>query len=100
MVDSVFKFESSYSSGPGPTAQLIMKKLTEGLQPTVARLRDDSAEHAGHVGVQNSESNETHFHVLLVSDKFEGLALIDKHRLVNELLDIELKSGQIHALQI
>ncbi|KAF9798646.1 hypothetical protein SFRURICE_006976 [Spodoptera frugiperda] len=42
---------------------------------------------------------ETHFKVVVVSDKFEGLPLIKRHRLVNDILKDELQSG-VHALSI
>ncbi|KAF9406972.1 hypothetical protein HW555_012842 [Spodoptera exigua] len=42
---------------------------------------------------------ETHFKVVVVSDKFEGLPLIKRHRLINEILKDELQSG-VHALSI
>ncbi|CAH0703026.1 unnamed protein product [Spodoptera exigua] len=42
---------------------------------------------------------ETHFKVVVVSDKFEGLPLIKRHRLINDILKDELQSG-VHALSI
>ncbi|XP_047984333.1 bolA-like protein DDB_G0274169 [Leguminivora glycinivorella] len=42
---------------------------------------------------------ETHFKVVVVSDKFDGLPLIKRHRLVNEILKEELQTG-VHALSI
>ncbi|GBG24843.1 BolA-like protein 1 [Hondaea fermentalgiana] len=43
--------------------------------------------------------SETHFKVVVVSDKFEGLKLIERHRLVQSTLDAELQGG-VHALSI
>lgn len=43
--------------------------------------------------------SESHFRVLVVSSQFEGLPLIQRHRLVNEALKEEL-SNCIHALAI
>jgi BolA protein len=43
------------------------------------------------------KNSETHFKVLIVSPLFEGKSRIDRQRMVNETLDIELKSG-LHAL--
>ncbi|TRY79687.1 hypothetical protein TCAL_09899 [Tigriopus californicus] len=40
-----------------------------------------------------------HFEVMIVSDVFKDLALIKRHRLVNETLTEELESG-VHALSI
>ena len=53
-------------------------------------------EGAGHM----SPSGETHFKVIIVSDVFEGKILIDRHRLVNECLAIELSEKGVHALSI
>ena len=44
-------------------------------------------------------NSETHFKVTIVCDEFEGLRLIMRHRLVNELLAEEL-AGPVHALAI
>lgn len=59
-----------------------------------------------HLEVINESSNhnvpkgsETHFKVVMVSDKFAGLQLIQRHRLVNEILHEEL-AGPIHALSL
>ena len=49
-------------------------------------------------GVQHGE---THFNLTVVSSKFEGVALIERHRLVNEILKDHLdptKGGTVHAL--
>lgn len=45
------------------------------------------------------KGSETHFKVVVVSDAFEGLALIKRHRAVNAALKDELASG-VHALTI
>ena len=42
--------------------------------------------------------SESHFKVTIVSHQFEGLMLIKRHRLVNKVLEQELK--QIHALAL
>lgn len=43
--------------------------------------------------------SESHFKVIIVSDKFEGTPLIKRHRLVNQTLALEL-SEKIHALAL
>mmetsp|Transcript_11766 Transcript_11766/g.23145 ORF Transcript_11766/g.23145 Transcript_11766/m.23145 type:complete len:133 (+) Transcript_11766:135-533(+) len=45
------------------------------------------------------KGSETHFKVVVVSDKFDGLKLIERHRLVQATLEEELQSG-VHALSI
>ena len=61
-------------------------------------VRDDSVKHAGHAEVKGT-SGGTHFTVVVVSKDFEGKSLVARHRLVNEALDKEFKSG-LHALVI
>lgn len=49
----------------------------------------------------DSTSAETHFRVIISSDKFAKLPLIKRHRMVNELLNGELsREGGVHALQL
>lgn len=45
------------------------------------------------------EGAESHFKVVLVTDRFAGKTLLSRHRVVNQLLADEL-SGQIHALAL
>lgn len=45
------------------------------------------------------QGSETHFKVVMISDKFEGLQLIQRHRMINEILQEEL-AGPIHALSM
>jgi BolA protein len=51
-------------------------------------------------GGHMSQSGETHFKVIIVSDVFDGKILIDRHRLVNECLALELAERGVHALSI
>ena len=41
-----------------------------------------------------------HFHVTVVSPRFEGLGLVDQHRLVYDALAEPLADGTIHELRI
>ena len=41
-----------------------------------------------------------HFHVIVQTDRFDGLSLIDQHRLVNDALATPLADGTIHELRI
>ncbi len=59
-----------------------------------------------HLDVVNESGNhnvapgsESHFKVTIVSTQFDGMRLLDRHRMINELLAAEL-SGPIHALAI
>ena len=41
-----------------------------------------------------------HFQVIVTSPRFDGLPLLDQHRLVNEALAEPLRDGTIHELRI
>lgn len=47
----------------------------------------------------STKSSHFSIQVIVVSDHFSGKSLIDRHRLVNSLLEEELQ-GPIHALSI
>ena len=71
--------------------------LRDALAPSVLQIVDDSAKHAGHAGAR--PGGETHYSVLLVSDRFAGLGRVARHRLVNEALGPEFGAG-LHALAL
>ena len=73
--------------------QSIHDKLSLSLQPTHLDVENESRMHNVPAG------SETHFKVLVVSEAFEGLGLVDRHRRVNAALAEELKTG-LHALTI
>ncbi|XP_030605819.1 bolA-like protein 1 [Archocentrus centrarchus] len=76
-----------------PVERVIRTKLTDELKPDHLEVHNESHMHAVPPG------SESHFRVLVVSSKFEGLPLIQRHRLVNEALKAELSSC-VHALAI
>ncbi len=78
-------------------AQTIHHKLTQALAPSRLEVVDDSARHAGHAGAQ--PGGETHFNVLVISQRFAGLNRVDRQRLVYGLLQTEL-AGSVHALAL
>lgn len=71
----------------------IVRKLRERLAPSVLQVTNESSMHGVPPG------SETHFKVVVVSDAFEGKALVERHRLVYDVLGDEMRSG-IHALTI
>ncbi|XP_028327072.1 bolA-like protein 1 [Gouania willdenowi] len=79
--------------GRRPVEQSIRTKLSESLCPDHLEVHNESHMHAVPPG------SESHFRVLVVSGRFEGLSLLQRHRLVNEALREEL-SGRVHALAI
>ena len=75
----------------------IETALRDHLAPTILQIEDDSAKHAGHSGAR--PGGETHYSVLVVSDRFTGLNRVARHRLVNEALGPEFDTG-LHALAL
>ena len=71
----------------------ITNKLNTNLSPLFLEVINESHMH-------NVPANsETHFKVTVVSDSFEERRLIQRHRMVNELLSAEL-AGPVHALAL
>ncbi len=70
--------------------------LLDALSPLEILLTDDSAHHAGHAGAAGGGG---HYHLRIVSSRFDGLGRIARHRLVYATLD-ELMGSAIHALAI
>ena len=86
----------------GIIASSIKEKLEQSFSPTQLEVRDESHKHAHHRGAHehaaDGGSAESHFHVVIVSDKFEGMSVLAKHRAVKDAISEEMK--QIHALSI
>lgn len=78
------------------TVQQIQDKLTEALTPDRIEVIDNSQAHAGHAGAQ---SGGGHYHVVIVSNHFEGRSLVQRHQLIYKTLGDMMKT-QIHALGI
>jgi stress-induced morphogen len=55
---------------------------------------------AGVIGVEDRTGGGDHFQVTVTSPRFDGLPLLDQHRLVNEALAEPLRDGTIHELRI
>jgi BolA protein len=74
----------------------IQRRLEEELSPESLQVEDESHLHVGHEG---AKSGLGHFRVLVVSDRFEGLSLIKRHRLIYQAMG-DLMQTDIHALTI
>ncbi len=84
-------------SGPMRTDEEITRKLTEAFDPESVRVVDESHRHEGHAG--HRPGGQTHFRVYIVAEAFRGKTRLERHRMINTLLDAELKGG-VHALAI
>jgi len=81
----------------GPLAEIIAARLTDRLAPSSLQVINDSHHHAGHMG--DDGTGESHFTVIVESDRFVGLNRVQRQRLVNQAL-ADLLSSRIHALAI
>jgi BolA protein len=73
----------------------MQERLAE-LSPTDIEIIDDSAKHAGHAGAR---SGGGHYRLRIVSSRFAGLRIMQRHRLVYDVLGPLMKQ-EIHALSI
>ena len=82
-------------------AAAMREKLTSAFTPNEMDIVDESARHAGHAGAtrEDGSQGETHFHVRLVSQSFEGLSRVERQRRVYAALKDEL-AGPVHALSL
>ena len=55
---------------------------------------------ATELAVQDRTGGGDHFQIVVASPRFEGLPLLEQHRLVNEALAAPLADGTIHELRI
>lgn len=77
----------------GPVSRRVAQKLEAAFRPAHLEVRNESHMHCV------PKDSETHFKVVVVSDAFEGLALLKRHVAVNDALKEELQGG-VHALSI
>jgi len=78
-------------------AKTMKQKLRNELSPQILDLVDESYRHAGHAGA--NPEGESHFDLLVVSDRFDGLNRVQRQRLVFGVLEEEMK-GRVHALTL
>lgn len=75
----------------GPVQGHIEERLTSELRPLHLEVVNES---------HGKKRDESHFHVLIVSEAFEGLKPLARHRLVNGLFTREDGSLKFHSLRI
>jgi BolA protein len=74
----------------------IERRLQEAFEPESLLVEDESHLHAGHAGARDGRG---HFRVSIVSEAFEGMNPIARHRAVYDVMG-ELMQTDIHALSI
>eukprot|EP00929_Paragymnodinium_shiwhaense_P053810 TRINITY_DN26977_c0_g1_i1.p1 TRINITY_DN26977_c0_g1~~TRINITY_DN26977_c0_g1_i1.p1 ORF type:complete len:162 (+),score=22.57 TRINITY_DN26977_c0_g1_i1:106-591(+) len=75
----------------GPVQQHIEAKVAEALGPEHLEVTNES---------HGKPSDESHFHVLVVSKAFEGVRPVGRHRLVSQLFTDEKGALKFHSLRI
>ena len=81
---------------PTPRLQRLEARLRNSLAPAALDIVDDSHLHAGHVGAADGRG---HFTVRIVSERFAGLPVVRRHRLIYEAVG-DMMTTDIHALSI
>jgi stress-induced morphogen len=69
---------------------------TESIRELLAEAFPDASE----LDVEDRTGTGDHFQVTVASPRFQGLPLLEQHRLVNEALAGPLADGTIHELRI
>lgn len=77
-----------------PIENTIRAKIESAFKPiTFFEVINESSKH------NVPKGSETHFKLTIITDHFNGMGLIDRHRKVHDLLSEELKGG-VHALSL
>lgn len=72
--------------------EIIETKINHSLAPVYLEIINESNRHSG-------PATDSHFKIIAVSDAFEGVSRIQRHRKINQILATELETT-IHALSL
>ena len=75
----------------------IENLILKNYEPEFFSVIDVSEQHRGHQNFR--EDVESHFEIIIVSEKFQNLNRIDRHRMVNQSLREEFSSN-LHSVII
>lgn len=81
----------------GPLALEMRQLLEAAFAPTHLEVVNDSAQHSGHTG--DDGSGESHFTIVIESEKFAGVSRLQRQRLVNAVLG-DIPGNRVHAVAI
>lgn len=87
---------SPNSAPTTPVAKSIYATLLSELSPQHLELINDSSKHAAGI---NNPNAETHFTLVVVTDKFSNEPQVARHRLIYKLLEKHIAQG-VHALSL
>lgn len=82
-------------------AHALTETLKQALEAEHIALEDNSWRHAGHAAMAGKATTGalTHIALQVVSSRFEGLNLLDRHRLVHSALQAAFET-HLHALEL
>lgn len=86
------------TENPSFSAQAMEAALRQRLNPSQLEVLDESYQHAGHIGANDSGVG-THFRVRIASPMFDGKSRVTRHRLVYDALQDFIDQG-VHAIAI
>lgn len=81
--------------------------LEKELSPSMLTIRDSSSRHKKHAHARSEQKDqrgpqqigETHYIIEIVSERFDSMRPLARHRLVHTILEDEFKNG-LHALSL
>jgi len=90
----------------GILADSIKRKLEARFTPSQLEVQDQSHLHAGHGGAAEHKAAfpdkdmtaETHIHVVIIAEEFEGMSTLAKHRAVLDAVSEEV--DRLHAFSL
>jgi stress-induced morphogen len=74
----------------------IRSKLCNSFPDGLIEITDNSPEHASHLS--DTKAFTTHVKVRIISDRFKGVSILDRHKQVYEILKSEIL--HLHAITI
>ena len=75
----------------------IEKMISDNINPYFFSVKDVSQEHKGHQSFK--EGVESHFEIIIVTEKFHNKNKIERHRIVNKILKEEFLSD-LHSVTL
>lgn len=77
----------------------LQQMLLEALDAIQVDIIDNSWQHRGHVAMAGNELEATHLQITVVSPRFEGVSLLNRHRMVHSALK-DAFATHLHALEL
>ena len=74
----------------------IRQRIELTVQPEELIIEDEGHLHVGHAGAKDGRG---HFRVFVVAESFDGLTMIERHRVIYQALG-DLMTSDVHALSI